>query len=356
MRSTREIYKWRTVVVAIGRAFILISLLVSPAQAENTPDSDQQLFADWLAVLVDEARQRGISAQVLEDAFTGLQPDSRVLGFDRNQPEFTQSFDQYLQARVSDDRVKKGRQLYDEHREQLQRVGNHYGVDPRYLVAFWGLESSFGRYQGKYSVIRSLATLAYDPRRAAFFRNELLSALHILEEQHVPAENLVGGWAGAMGQSQFMPSSFLRYAQDFDGDGRKNIWNSKLDVWASIAFYLKENGWVTGQAWGLKVALPEGFVDQIHMLKAEQVSSSCRALKYHTRKLPVAEWQKLGITDSRGNELPFKRLKAALVIPDLSQSIDPQYTYMTLPNFRSILSYNCANKYAVSVGLMADML
>ena len=206
-------------------------------------------FEDWLSEIRTEAKERGYSVSTLA-ALDGLTRDKRVIGFDRRQPESTQTFDEYLTARVSKSRIESARGLYAENRVTLEKVARHYGVDAEYLVAFWGLESSFGRYQGKYSVLRSLATLAHDPRRSRFFTRELMSALQILDEGHIESEKFVGGWAGAMGQNQFMPSSFLNYAQDFDGDGRKNIWSSQEDVWASIAYYLRKNGLRGGPGMG----------------------------------------------------------------------------------------------------------
>lgn len=159
-----------------------------------------------------------------------------------------------------------------------------------------------------------------------------------------------------MGQNQFIPSSFLRYAQDFDGDGRKDIWSNNADVWASIAYYLTRNGWTQNQGWGLKVLMPDGFSEQLQTLKPEEVSTSCRALKYHTRKMALDEWRKLGVTLEDGSPLPELPVVAALIIPEQLTETDSRETYLVFPNFRSILSYNCANKYAVSVGLMADRL
>ena len=335
--------------------FVLCQVLAGCATVQAVPvpaEENRNDFKQWLVGVEQEALKRGISKEVITLAFHDLEPDTRVIGFDRNQPEFVQTFDQYLNARVSKARVEEGNRLYRQYATELKQVGEYYGVDPRYIVAFWGLESSFGRYQGKYSVIRSLATLAYDPRRSAFFRNELLNALQILEEGHVSVDDFVGGWAGAMGQNQFIPSSFINYAQDFDGDGRKNIWTNNVDVWASIANYLQKNGWRPDEEWGLKVKLPPGFRDQLLNLKPKKVSSSCRALKYHTRKMPVSDWQVFRVRAADGGRLPVVRFSAALIIPE----DDQEYTYMTFPNFRTILSYNCANKYAVSVGLMADLI
>lgn len=320
---------------------IAMMLMCHPVFAE-----EQKPFPEWLADIKIEARERGVSEATLA-LLDGIEPDERVIGFDRRQPEFVQTFEEYLTARVTSYRITTAREQFREHRETLVAIGEAYGVDPEYLVAFWGLESSFGKYQGKYSIIRSLATLAHDQRRSAFFTSELFAALTILDEGHVPPDEFVGGWAGAMGQNQFLPSSFLRYAQDFDGDGRKNIWSNTVDVWASIANYLAKNGWQQGAGWGTKVSLADPL--DFDELKPDTVAKGCRALRHHTRKLPVADWQSMGVA---GDLAGLDGKNWALVVPDKSMST----SYLVGGNFRTILSYNCANKYAVSVGLLADLV
>ena len=303
-------------------------------------------FSEWLLGIKAQALDQGIDEKTLS-VLDGLEPDPRVLGFDRNQPEFVQTFDEYLTARVSADRIRMARERFRENRVVLDEIADAYNVDPEYMIAFWGLESSFGRFQGKYSVVRSLATLAYDPRRTTFFTKELLSALKILSEGHVPPDEFVGGWAGAMGQNQFLPSSFLNYAQDFNGDGRKNIWSDEVDVWASIANYLAKNGWRRDRGWGTTVTVPSAL--DVDGLKPEKVATGCTALRQHTRRLPVAEWKRLGVT---GNLDRLTQSEYALVFPEEGTDV----SYLVGGNYRSILSYNCANKYAVSVGLLADLI
>lgn len=309
--------------------------------------SAEQSFDAYLADVRIRAMEDGVSAATIDQAFEGLVPDERVIGFDRRQPEFVQTFEEYLTARVSDFRKKEGRRLFLEHQALLTEIGEKYGVDPEYLVAFWGLETSFGRYQGKYSIIRSLATLGHDQRRSAFFTAELIHALRILDEGHVPPEQFVGAWAGAMGQGQFLPSSFLKFAQDHDGDGRKDIWTNRADVFASIANYLKQAGWQTGAGWGAPVAIPSGLA--FAALKPETHDTRCRALRNHTRKLSLEEWRELGV------ETPValnRETRWALVNPE--EGADR--SYLVGGNYRAILNYNCANKYAVSVGLLADWI
>lgn len=333
-----RVFSVRAVYLLVVASFVII------ARAEPV-EPDFKGFDEWLAKTAIEAQRRGISKKTVDLAFAGLEPDARVIGFDRKQPEFVQTFDEYLEARVTEYRIDRAREFFLQEQKLLLEIAGKYDVDPQYLVAFWGLESSFGRYQGKYSIVRSLATLGFDARRSTFFTEELFKALQILEEGHVSPEEFVGGWAGAMGQNQFMPSSFLNYAADFDGDGKKNIWSSRADVWASIANYLHMNGWKKGAGWGTRVDLP-GDLD-LEKLRPETVGSRCRALRHHTRKLPLRDWKALGVK-------PTSSLKDsqvyALVIPDDGVKV----SYMVGGNFRTILSYNCANKYAVSVGLLAD--
>lgn len=315
-------------------------MLVSALSVAAEPPS----FDDWLAGVRSQAIEQGLSEQVVTQALTDIEPDPRVIRFDRNQPEFVQSFEEYLDQRVSSDKIAMAREHYQQALPRLQAIADHYGVDPEYLISFWGLESSFGRYQGKYSVVRSLATLGYDPRRSEFFTRQLFAALKILDEGHVATpDELVGGWAGAMGQNQFIPTSFLNYAQDFDGDGRKNIWTSQDDVWASIAYYLQSNNWQQGAVWGDRVEVPAGF--DFESLMPDSLPTGCRALRYHTRRMSIEEWQSRGV-------VPDKELSGqyALLVPAKGE----QTSYLVGGNFRAILSYNCANKYAVSVGLLAD--
>lgn len=329
----------------------LIVLLLLPVSLVSAADEVAPAFDDWLVGIRQQALAAGISPATVEMALSDLEPDPRVLKFDRKQPEFVQTFEQYLSKRVTPGRIKIARRHFEENKSSLQTIGAQYGIDPQYLVAFWGLESSFGRYQGKYSVVRSLATLAHDPRRTTFFTKELMSALKILDEGHVPPDEFVGGWAGAMGQNQFMPSSFLNFAQDFDGDGKKNIWTNQLDVWASIAFYLQESKWQVGQPWGLEVRVNED-VDFAGLMPTES-PSGCRAVRGHTRQQSLEQWAALGVMPINAlSSTDAAALEYAMVVPEEGE----QRAYLIGPNFMPILRYNCANKYAVSVGLLADAI
>ncbi len=304
-----------------------------------------QSFKEYLVFVREKAIEAGISEAIINQELFQLKPDPRVLALDRKQPEFVQTTEDYLKARLSDKRISEGRNLRQIHSKDLLAVERAYQVDADYIVAFWGLETNFGRYQGKYSVIRSLATLGHDPRRNTFFTRELISALKILDEGHVKSGSFVGAWAGAMGQSQFMPSSFFGYAQDFDGDGKKDIWNSELDVFASIANYLRKNGWVYSDLWGKKVNVSSEIYDRFPPTLGK---SGCRAMKYHSASFPLTHWINLGIDPGKlSKDKTYALLR-------LSDTFDQ--TYLVGKNFEAILQYNCANKYAVSVGLLADYL
>ena len=319
----------------------VVTLMIS----QGTFAAGAKSFDDYLGKVRSAAILSGVASETVDAAFRGLVRDERVIGYDRKQPEFVQTFAEYLTARVTNFRKNEGRRLFKLHQPLLDEVADLYDVDPEYIVAFWGLETSFGRYQGKYNIIRSLATLGHDQRRAAFFTAELLKALQILDEQHVSPEAFVGAWAGAMGQSQFMPSSFLRFAVDHDGDGRKDIWSNKADVFASIANYLNKAGWKKGAGWGG----PASFNTlDFASLKPLEVDPSCRALKRHSRKMSIVSWKELGV-------VPLVQLADqtyALISPEAGASSG----YLVGGNYRAILNYNCADKYAVSVGLMSEAI
>ena len=326
--------------MSIKHLFIMLILVSGPAAAAG------QSFADWIKEIKQQALAKGIRPETVA-VLDNLQPDERVIGFDRHQPEFVQTFQQYLNARVTDDKIRQARKEFRDNASTLKAIGDKYGVDPSYIVSFWGLESGFGKHQGTYSVVRSLATLGYDQRRRAYFTSQLFAALKILDEGHVAPDKFVGGWAGAMGQNQFMPSAFLSYAQDYDGDGRKNIWSDPEDVWASIANYLKLNGWKKGAGWGMQVMLPKHI--DLDALKPEKERRGCTAYKEQTRRLPISRWRELGLTGDFGDA---KQKSYALVVPDKGSRI----AYLAGGNYDAILAYNCANKYAVSIGMLADLI
>ncbi len=323
-----------------------------PHQADETPPPPP--FGPWLEALKADALAAGISQATLERALADLEPDPEVVARDRRQPEFTQTAAQYLAKRVSPTRIAQGRAMMRRYRALLATVEKAYGVQARFIVAIWGLETNYGRYTGDWSVVRSLATLAWDRRRSSYFRAELINALKILDAGHIAPEAMRGSWAGAMGQSQFMPSSFLRYAEDFDGDGRRDIWGDPADVFASIANYLKKAGWRADLTWGRPVRLPADVAALWRQVRRTSPPKSCgRALRDHSRLLPIERWQALGVRRMDGRGLPNRPgLPASLVQPD---GPDGQ-AYLTYSNFRAILRYNCSNLYALAVGLLADAI
>ncbi|MES3009069.1 MAG: lytic murein transglycosylase [Pseudomonadota bacterium] len=325
----------------------LFTLIFTVGAYAQEPQID---FQEWLSALIVEAREQGVREEIIEQALSSVTPIPQVIDNDRNQAEFKESFEEYLVKRVTPWRIDTGRARLREHHELLTRVGEHYGVDPRFIVAFWGVETNFGSFTGGTDVIRALVTLAYDPRRATYFRRELLSALQILNEGHITHADMKGSWAGAMGQSQFMPSSFLQYAQDFDGDGKRDIWNSEADVFASIAQYLKAADWDDTQTWGREVTLPADYHARAEEWRQPPTDYSCSVLRNHTVQLPLQQWQEIGVRRADGSDLPTNDLLASIVLPDGEDG----RAFLTYGNFRTILSYNCANNYALSIGHLAD--
>ena len=323
-RSNRR--RWGALVVLLG------SLWALPALAEAPPPFDV-----WVVQLRQDARAAGISDQTLDGALSGLAPIPRVIELDRRQPEGRFTFQQYNQRVLSQSRIERGQQLYREHRELLDRVAADYGVQPRFIVALWGVESSYGSYYGEYPVIGALATLAYDGRRASFFRGELLKALQILDSGDIAVEDMNGSWAGAMGQSQFMPSSYHAYAVDYDGDGHRDIWTSLPDVFASIANYLAKAGWNDRHTWGRKVNPPSGLNGELVGLEMAK---------------PLPEWQALGVRRADGADLPPVALDASLLRTDEGRGP----SYLVYQNFRVLMAWNRSTYFGLTVGQLADLI
>ena len=298
--------------------------------------ANQQDFATWLAVLRDEALGSGISLRTVDDALSNVQLIDRVLELDRKQPEFTLTFRDYLARVVNDLRVEKGRRLLEENRALLAEISKRYGVQPRFIVALWGIESDFGRLTGGYPVIDALATLAYDGRRSVFFRKELMNALKIIDGGHIAATQMTGSWAGAMGQSQFMPSSFLNFAVDHDGDGRRDIWATLPDVFASIANYLSKSGWKAEQTWGRAVSLPANFDPN---LVTPSVTKS------------LGGWNAAGVRKHDGGKLPDRDITASVIKPG-----DGEDAFLIYDNYRVIMKWNRSQFFATAVGTLADRI
>lgn len=294
-------------------------------------------FDLWLHEFRREAASQGISEGTLSKAFEGVKPIPRVIELDRRQPEKTITFEQYRKNVVTGDRVQKGRMLLNRHRALLENVAARYGVQPRFVVALWAIETNFGQNTGGFKVVNSLATLAHDGRRTEFFRNELTEALKILDEGHVAPSRMKGSWAGAMGQPQFMPSSFQRYAVDFNEDGRRDIWDTEADVFASAANYLASHGWKGDQTWGREVKVPRSFSKELAGLE--------------TSKL-LSEWQRLGVRQANGQDLPAAAMQGSIVFPDGEQGS----AFLVYDNYRAVMSWNRSLYFATSVGLLADRI
>jgi membrane-bound lytic murein transglycosylase B len=322
-----------------------LSLSLAFLQAQAAQGDGPVPFAEWLSGLRAEALERGIRPEILDQAFAKLDaPLTLPLERDRAQPELTQTVESYVSGRVNPAVIRRGRAMMQQHGALLGRVSRTYGVPASILVAIWGLESNYGRSSGTQPAIPVLATLAWDPRRSAFFRNELFSALDVLNRGDIELERMRGSWAGAMGQPQFMPSSYANWAVDFDGDGRRDIWNSPADVFASIANYLKQHGWQEGIRWGREVAVPRRT--QFDLPNRE---GGCRAMRDMTTPIPLDQWKDLGVKLPAGGALPTADFPASL-------TSGSRRHFLVYANYDVLLSYNCAHTYALSVGLLSDQM
>lgn len=317
----------------IALSALLTFLLAStPCLAAGQP------FEQWLNKFRIQALQEGISQHTVDTALYGLQPDDRVLRLDRKQPEGTKTFASYRASVVNQKRIAKGRELMALHADTLARISDQTGVAPQYIVALWGIETSFGSNTGGFDIVPSLATLAWEGRREAFFRKELLDALRILDQGDIDLPNFRGSWAGAMGQNQFMPSSFLKFAADGDNDGKRDIWKNPADVFASTANYLAQSGWRSGERWGREVRVPKGFDAGLVKSKTEK---------------SLAEWSRLGVKLPDGGILPpDENIRASLVAPDGIHGP----TYLAYDNYRVIMKWNRSTYFATSVGLLANAI
>lgn len=317
-------------------AMLLVLLCLTTAYA-IIADAQEEDFAAWLTDFRQAALSEGISSETLDAVLPGLAFRPRVVELDRRQPEGTLTYAEYLSRVLPPARVNRGKRLLRKHRALLADIGEAYGVQPRFIVALWGIESDFGRVTGGFPVLDSLATLAFDGRRGEFFRGQLIEALRIVDDGHIQADQMLGSWAGAMGQSQFMPSSFQQFAVDHDGDGRRDIWGTLPDVFASAANYLAKAGWKHDQTWGRQVRLPEGFDLDLTGLGV---------------KKPLGEWQALGVRRSNGDDLPTRQLTASLILPGGQGGP----AFLTYPNYRVLLKWNRSHYFATTVGQFADIL
>jgi membrane-bound lytic murein transglycosylase B len=334
--------------VKLAAVTILALSVLASAQAQ-APDDARPSFADWLAGVRTEALTRGIRQDIIDQALANIdEPSPIVIERDRTQAETVLPLEAYVAHRVTPAVVATGREMLAQHRALLDRVAAAYGVSARIIVGVWGLESNFGRFSGVRPTVAALATLAWDPRRSAFFRGELFDALEILNRGDIDVDRMQGSWAGAMGQPQFMPSSYLQYAQDFDGDGTRDIWGSPADIFASIANYLKGHGWVAGESWGREVKVPPAAARTIASEVARR-DGGCQAKRDMTVPLPLTRWRELGVVAANGRALSSSGQLGSLVSGKTRH-------FLVFENYDALLDYNCAHAYAVSVALLADQL
>jgi len=314
------------------KSLILLIFVVifsnSNAYSDNT-------FLDFIDKVAFEAKTKGISKNIIKDFKTHAKFIPRVIELDKSQPEFKLTLDQYLKRVVTPLRIKIANKKYKKNKKIINEISKFYGVQPRFLIALWGIETDFGRLTGGFSVISSLATLAYDGRRHDYFKKELFNALKIIDDGHISLKKMTGSWAGAMGQCQFMPSSFLNYASDWDKNGSKDIWNTKSDVFASAANYLKKVGWSDKTTWGRKVYLGN------YVIKNKK-----------NKVLTLKEWSYEGILKMNKKKLPLILLKARLIIPDNYGN----YGFLVYNNFDSLLNWNRSNYFAIAVGKLSDSI
>ncbi len=317
-------------VVSTVVAFVSL-VMIRPCQAAGEMD-----FGNWLNGVRRDALAGGISEKTVDAALRNLKPIPRVIQLDRNQPELKLTLGDYLDRVATRKQVERGRRRLAKHRELLAEISRRYSVQPRFLVALWGIETNYGRLSGGFPVIGAVATLAYDGRRRDFFRGELLNALHILDKGHITPEKMRGSWAGAMGQLQMMPSTFRSYAVDFDEDGRIDIWSNLGDAFASGANYLSRRGWNEGQTWGREVQLTRSIDRKLIGLETQ---------------LLLDDWRIRGVRRLNGRELPqVPNLTASLIQPDGSGG----RVFLVYDNYRVILKWNKSILFGIAVGLLAD--
>jgi len=318
-------------------AIIFCSIKVE-AFPPTPPHCSNLSFEDCLGIFRKQASDKGISKETLEAVFPKINFVKKSVELDKKQPIKVLTLYQYFEKALSDNRVTTGQKLYKENIELLTEISEKYGVQPRFIIALWGLETNYGGYTGNFSIVDVLATLAYEGRRREFFTAELINALKIIDSGDTTYEIMKGSWAGAMGHCQFMPSSFLGYAQDYNGDGKKDIWGTKEDIFASIANYLSKRKWDDTATWGRRVELPKGFDKKL--------------VGTDTEKL-ISEWQKLGVRKPGGLSLPKRKLMASIVIPD---SKNPSASYMIYGNYKILLKWNRSTYFATAIGILATRI
>ncbi|TYK65540.1 lytic murein transglycosylase [Colwellia echini] len=334
---------------------VVLSTLILIGAMQQSLAAQKELteagFASYVTELKAEALAQGFSQALIDESFAEVKFHKRAVSADRSQPEKVETLDTYLPKRVPKWKVDKARALYKEHEALLTKIGDKYQVQPRFIVALWGLETNFGTYTGGYNVVSALSTLAYEGRREAFFKKQLMAALTILDEGHISSTDMKGSWAGAMGQNQFMPTSFLGYAVDGDGDGKKDIWQNQADIFSSMANYLQKEGWNGNFTWGRQVKLPEGFDYTLAIPQNTGGRKNWLKAWAKTEKT-LAQWQALGVRRADGTNLPEVNIKAALVFPDGENG----RAYLAYDNYKSLMHWNLSYYFVSSVGHLSDRI
>ncbi|MEP1767177.1 MAG: lytic murein transglycosylase [Sulfitobacter sp.] len=316
---------------------LLALLVASPVLGETDPPRNDAGLQSWITEFRPKALQAGITAQIFDSSMAHVTYAPKVVHRDRNQSEFTKTIWEYLKTAVSDLRVRNGKAALKSQEKALRAIEAQYGVPAEVVTAIWGLESAYGTFRGGDSVLNSMASLAYDARRAAFFEGQVIAALRILQNGDTQLNALKGSWAGAMGHTQFMPGSFIDHAVDWTGDGRRDIWgDDPRDALASAAAYLKDNGWITGQPWGVEVRVPDGFD---YLMANREIEKS------------PSDWATLGLRDMAGAEVPDHGL-ASILLPAGAQGA----AFMVFQNFEVLESYNTADAYVIAVGHLSDRI
>ena len=318
------------------KTFFLIlftTLFFSHASVSSKPNKES--FEKFIVNFAKNKLNQKYNKELVKDFLNNTKFIKRVVELDRSQPEFKLTLNQYLNKVVTKTRIKKAKKKYKENYQILKKIGNFYKVQPRFIVALWGIETDFGRVGGYFPVVSSIATLVYDGRRAKYFEKELFHALKIIEQGHIKMKNMKGSWAGAMGQCQFMPSSFVKYAVDWNKDNKKDIWNTKMDVFASASNYLKSVNWNYNQTWGRKVY----FKNKNNFLNKK---------KWYY----LSKWSEFGLLNTDQTQLPSVKIKARLIIPKNSKN----YGYLVYSNFESLLNWNRSNFFGIAVGTLSDQI
>jgi membrane-bound lytic murein transglycosylase B len=322
----------------MNKKSFLVVAIVSLLCVTNVLKAEEKIpFNNYVKNLKREAIELGINKTTVENAFVDVEFLQRSVKSDKGQPEFKLTLDEYIPRAVPEWKVKQARKAYQKHYALLHKIGKEYKVQPRFIVALWGIETNFGRLTGNKKVISALTTMSYEGRREALFKKQLFAALTILEQGHISQDKFIGSWAGAMGQVQFMPTSYLKYAVDYDKDGRKDIWGTHADIFASAANYLKTEGWEYRETWGRQVTLPENFDIALAGIKKTKT---------------LKEWQALGVRRFDGSDLPHVDIQASIVIPDDKHG----RIYLAYNNYRVLMHWNRSYYFATAVTYLSERI